>query len=249
MATRRDLLNATVGFCAYALLREARAAVSTRRADSASRWIERQDELARGLADGSLSQVQWHDAINDMAREVDLQALARLLRRAKQRQAGNGAAHDPPKRFVTFLTDEGTSVRWRYAAALFDFDADSVITPHAHQHMASAHLVLEGRLRVRTYERVRDDASALILRPALDQIAEPGHAIAMTTARDNVHWFASRSARAMTLDVIIEGLDVGKRRYVIQPVDPLGGIELKDGTIRAPLISFEQSALLYPARR
>lgn len=249
MPTRRELLSAAIGFSVYALLREARAAVPARRADPARRWVERQDELARSLADGSLSQIQWHDAVNGLAREVDLPALAELLRRSKRREGRGGAAHDPHKRFVTFRGEGDTPVQWRYAVALFDFDADSVITPHAHQHMASAHLVLEGRLRVRTYDRLRDDASALILRPALDQIAEPGHAIAMTTARDNVHWFASRSARAMTLDLIVEGLDPGKRRYVIQPVDPLGGNEAQDGTIRTPLISFEQSAQLYPARR
>ena len=80
-------------------------------------------------------------------------------------------------------------------------------------------------------------------------MAEPGHAAAMTTPKNNVHWFAPRSPRAMTLDVIIDGLDAGQERYRIEPVDPLGGQMLAGGTIRAPLLSFERSMPLYSAAR
>ncbi|MFL5239622.1 MAG: hypothetical protein ACJ8EL_18900 [Rhizomicrobium sp.] len=37
-----------------------------------------------------------------------------------------------------------------YGAALFSFNRDTVITPHAHKHMASAHMVIEGKVRIRT---------------------------------------------------------------------------------------------------
>ena len=52
----------------------------------------------------------------------------------------------------------------------------------------------------------------------------------------------------MTLDIIIDGLDAGQDNYTIQPVDPLGGKQLADGTIRAPVISFERSMALYTAK-
>jgi hypothetical protein len=45
--------------------------------------------------------------------------------------------------------------------------------------------------------------------------------------------------------MIVDGLDPGTDRYVIQPVDPLGGEHLADGTIRAPLLSFEDSSKRY----
>jgi hypothetical protein len=34
----------------------------------------------------------------------------------------------------------------------------------------------------------------------------------------------------------------------VQPVDPLGGTDLGDGTLRAPLLGFEESARRYASR-
>ena len=246
MTTRRHLLSSVAGFCVYALLSELRAATpSSISSVSARRWIDRQGELARGLASGTVSQVQWHDAVNALASEIDLEALASEVRRAEIRIAGVPFGHDPQKRFVTFLDEQGEPMRVDYGVALFDFSPDSVITPHAHKNMASAHMVLEGRVRIRTFDRVKDEEGALIVRPTTDEIADPGRSSAMTSAKDNVHWFTPHAGRAMTLDVIIDGLEPGQDRYVIQPLDPLGGTHLPDGTIRAPLLTFERSMEIY----
>lgn len=230
------------GFAVFALLGEAQASIP------AQRWIRRQDELARGLASGTISQVEWHDAVNALAGEVDLEELAAELRRAAIRDAGAPYGHDPKKRTVKFLGEDGQPVKVAYGAALFAFDKDSVITPHAHKHMASAHLVLDGKVRIRTFDRVADEEGALVIRPTRDEVAGPGHAAAMTSARDNVHWFVPRSDKAMTFDVIVDGLDPGQEDYTIQPVDPLGGERLADGTVRAPLLSFQESVKRYDAR-
>ncbi len=247
--SRRTVLHNCVGFFAYALVSELGIAGTRTSSLPARRWLMLQQDLAQGLQRGSVSQLQWHAGVNSLARELDLEQLAAELRRARIKDAGRPFGHDPQKRFVTMLDEHGQAVKLGYGLALFDFSERSVITPHAHKHMVSAHMVVEGRVRVRTFDRVRDEGGALIIRPTLDVIAEPGHSAAMTTPKDNVHWFTSRSARAMTLDVILDGLDVGQPPYVIQPVDPLGGRQLADGTMKAPLISFERSMTLYPAGR
>jgi hypothetical protein len=248
MIDRRHLL-ASSGFCVYALLAEAAPAVGGDRRLAARRWLLRQDELARGLHAGAVSQVAWHDGVNALAREVDVAELAALIRASETVSAGKppNDDHDPAKRFVRFRNDDGTPAHFAYGTALFVFARDNVITPHAHKHMASAHMVLEGRVRIRTFDRIADEDGALVIRPTLDVVAEPGHAAAMTTARDNAHWFAPRSDRAMTFDVIVDGLDAGTERYVIQPLDPLGGATRADGTIRAPLLSFAESSRRYTA--
>src|SRR6185312_10695967 len=240
MIHRRDfILSSLAGFAVFALLREAQAALTADSRISARRWILRQDELARGLAAATLKPLEWHDAVNALAAEVDIAELGSELRRSRLSHANAPFGHDPKKRYVTFLEENGAPVRLAYGAALFSFGKDSVITPHAHKHMASAHLVIDGRVRIRTFDRVADEDGALLIHPARDEVAEPGHAAAMTTVKDNVHWFAARSATATTFDVIVDGLDAGTERYVIQPVDPLGGEQLSDGSIRAPLLSFD----------
>jgi hypothetical protein len=231
----------------YALVREARAAetVSDRRL-SAKLWIDRQDELARGMRAGAISPLAWHDEVNRLASEVDV---AQLLAEAGRSQtlAGEPFMRDPVKRSVHFLDDEGQPRRLNYAAATFSFGQENVITPHAHEHMASAHMVIRGKVRIRTFDRVESRADALVIRPTADHIGEVGSAAAMTSTKDNIHWFAPATPAAMTFDVIVDGLDKGEKDYVIQPVDPLGGDHRADGTIVAPILSFEASMQRYSA--
>jgi hypothetical protein len=248
MHARRTFLAASLGsFCVYALLVEARAATPSDRRISAARWIARQDELARGLAAGTVSQRGWHDAVNTLAREVDVAALAATIRRANLVPAGDPFGHDPAKRFVRFRDEEGKPIQVTYGAALFSFSANNVITPHAHRHMASAHMVIDGKVRIRTFDRLADETGAIRIRPTRDEVAQVGDAAAMTSVADNVHWFAPRSKSAMTFDVIVDGLDPGADRYLIQPIDPLRGTRNGDGSITAPLLSFEESSERYTA--
>ena len=167
------------------------------------------------------------------------------MRKIKDGRAFHARPDQADSRFVD---DDGRPRMLGYAAAIFWFGADNVITPHAHKHMASAHLVVEGRLRIRTFDRLEDRADALIVRPTGDRVCEVGYAAAMTAERDNVHWFAPVTERAATLDVIIDGLDRAADRYVIQPIDPLGGEHRADGSIVAPLMNFEDSMRRYTAR-
>lgn len=44
------------------------------------------------------------------------------------------------------------------------------------------------------------------------------------------------------------GLQPGGPDDQVQPVDPLGATELGDGTLRAPLLGFEESARRYATR-
>lgn len=231
----------------YALVREAGATgVARDRRLPAKRWIDRQDELARGLRSGAVAPLAWHDAVNCLAQDVDV---AQLVAEASHTRPADGPPfmRDPVKRHVAFLAEDGRVRRLSYGAATFTFGPENVITPHAHQHMASAHMVIQGKVRIRTFDRIDSRADALVIRPTADHVGEVGAAAAMTTAKDNVHWFTPAAATATTFDVIIDGLDPGQEAYVIQPVDPLGGRRRSDGSIVAPLLSFEASMQRYPA--
>ncbi len=251
MSRRHALLSGMIGaFSVYALVREARAAAGVLDGRlPARRWIDRQEELARGLHSGAVPEATWHAEVNRLAGEVDIGSLTAEMRRARVIEAGEPFMRDPVKRHIRFLDEDGQPRRLTYAAATFTFDPTNVITPHAHKHMASAHMVIDGRVRVRTFDRVAEEEGALVIRPTGDRVAEVGEAAAMTSAVDNVHWFTPRSERATTFDVIISDLDPGERSFLIQPVDPLGGTPAADGAIRAPLLGFAESMRLYPPTR
>ena len=215
---RLALVGSLTAFAGYALVREARAARPGDRRMAARRWIDRQEELARGLHDGSVGQVAWRDEVNRLAGEVDVAQLMAEVARSKVTEAGPPFMKDPVKRHVRFLDEDGQPRKLTYGAATFTFSPGNVITPHAHKHMASAHMVVEGKVRIRTFDRLREEDGALVIRPTGDQVARVGQAAAMTTAKDNVHWFTPRSAAGRDL----RRHPVGPRRRPAELQDPAG---------------------------
>ena len=246
---RRSMLiaSAIIGSPAYALVREARAERGNNDSRlSANRWIDRQEELAQALYAGTISHIAWHDEVNSLAAHVDVDQLLHEAGRSST-QAGVPFMRDPVKRSVHFVGEDGLPRHLTYAAATFTFGPENVITPHAHEHMASAHMVVAGKVRIRTFDRISSDPSAIIIRPTGDRVGSVGEAAAMTSEKDNVHWFTPATRHATTFDVILDGLDKGQKDYVIQPLDPLAGDRLSDGTIRAPILSFEELMHRYSA--
>ena len=242
---RRQFIGRVLSaFPAYALLAEfgvARAAADR----PSARWIAAQDEIARALANGEISPAAWRADVARLTSEVDLPRLLAEIDGAEIRYVGRALPSYPVKRTIHFRDEAGARRKLRYAAAWFGFMPDNVVTPHAHRHMVSAHLVVEGAFRVRNYDRVRDEADAIVIRPSVDATIELGDVSTISPDRDNVHWFVPRGDRAATFDVIVSGLDEGQPSYDIKAVDPVRGRVLADGAIRAPIIGFEEASRFY----
>ena len=242
MLCRRDLLGA---FSAYALLAELGSSRAARRTPSTRSWLDRQEELALGLAAGTIDSESWRRAVEVLGREADVE---RLVAEALPSSPARALPTDPARRILRYRDTDGRLRQQRYAVVLFQFDRTSVITPHGHRGMQSAHLVVHGSLRARTYDRVGELPGALVLRPAGDRRLYAGEVSSIGPARENVHWFVPLGERAATFDVLVTGLEPGGPDYQVQPVDPLGGTDLGDGTLRAPLLRFEESARRYASR-
>jgi hypothetical protein len=77
-------------FATYAMVQEAAAAASGFDSRlSAARWIQRQDELARALHAGTVSHVAWHDEVDRLAGQVEIDQLLAEIGR------GQSTAHTP----------------------------------------------------------------------------------------------------------------------------------------------------------
>lgn len=244
---RQQLAGALPAFAVFALLGEACAATRTPRRGGAEQWITRQKEIAEVLARGEIRPGQWMVEVERLAKEVDIAELMAAINRSRITPAGEPFHNDPRKRFVRFVDDSGEPRRMPFGAALFDFSPANVVTPHGHKHMVSAHLVVNGRFRVRNFDRLADEDGAMIIAPTKDYVADVGALSAMSSERDNIHWFVPQGGPATTFDVVISGLDVGMPSHEIQAVDPLAGQPRADGSIRAPVISFADSSARYTA--
>jgi hypothetical protein len=247
MSTRRDAIATVLtAFPVYAMLAEWGAAQAAAPAGPpVRRWIGRQHDIARALAYGHLDPAHWQDEVEALARDVDLDELMAEIGRADSRFVGRALPSYPVKRIVHFRNDNGDLRQLRYTAALFAFDRDNVITPHGHRHMVSAHIVVKGAFRVRTFDRVREEDGAVVIRPATDDTFASGDVTSIGPDRNNVHWLVPLNDGATTFDIIVSGLDAGQPDHVIDALDPLGGTALPDGSIRAPVIDFEDASRLY----
>jgi hypothetical protein len=246
MISRRAFMIGTLASLpAYALLAQlSRMPQASAAPLPLARWFVRQQDIATALSHGEMRPVEWQMEVEWLARSVDFEALrAEVLRAAGDPVAG-GLTNDPVKHVVRFKDEDGQSRHFAFGSALFSFSHDNVITPHAHSNMVSAHMVLTGALRVRNFDRLATETDALIIRPTKDHVITDGDISTMSAERDNIHWFVPVSERAVTFDIIISGLVPGDE-YQIQAIDPLRGEQRKNGTIRAPLLSFKESSQFY----
>lgn len=243
--TRRDQLKMILAaFLPFALAGEAHSIVPARRMPARS-WVERQEEIARALSLGQMTPLSWMTEVERLAFEIDLDELLALVSRSRVTPAGDANHNDPKKRYIRFLDEQGEPRRLTYGAAFFDFSPANVVTPHGHKHMVSAHMVVNGRFRVRNFDRLRDEGEAMVIRPTRDYVAHRGMISAMSSQRDNIHWFVPVDGPATTFDVVISGIDPGAPEYEIRAIDPLGGRRMGDGTILAPIMSFADSSARY----
>lgn len=246
MIDRRTALNSIGAFAAFALVEAVGSAraLAPKPSLSARRWLEEQEAIAHSLRSARLRPADWQAAVERLGAAVDRQELLAQTDFGRLRASFDFKDGMPAKRVVRF---PGEAVpKFSYGLAFFGFRRGQVITPHGHRNMVSAHMAVAGGFRARTFDRLRDEDRALILRPATDGPLRIGETSTMSAERGNVHWFVAEADESATLDVIIDNLDpAAPDPYVIDLVDPLGGERLGDGMIRAPLIDWDHSVSRY----
>ncbi|MFN2545947.1 MAG: hypothetical protein ABR567_00790 [Myxococcales bacterium] len=202
--------------------------------------LKRLDELSRALSRHEIAQVDWQDGVESLARGIDLVELC------KAADFERVAARLP-------LLTKGTNAEaiqllpgQRFTPKIFAIGRGRAIIPHGHVNMVSHHLVLQGALHGRHWERLGDSDEALILRPTIDRTFKPGDSSSISDQRDNVHWFVATSERAYTLDCIVDNLDPSRGyRFHIDFIDPDRARAQPDGTVRAPRLGLDEALRRY----
>lgn len=94
--------------------------------------------------------------------------------------------------------------------------------PHCHENLASCIMVVDGRLRVREYQRDRaqDTAEAAWLQRVVDAELTPGQAILTSEDHHNAHWFGAVGGPVLAANFKASGqfrrelLRLKNRRYL-----------------------------------
>ena len=240
-------LFALVSFCHSAL---ATQALPKKIAASLETWMREVEELCDRVHRGALSPQDWQRGIEKAHRSIDLKEILKftdaehIIRMVKHPVPKIGAIHNVPWEL------QGGSSRVNFGHKLFIYRKGACSPPHAHNHLVSAHLVLSGKIRVQTFERVKDIPGHILLRPTEDFIAKPGDVISMSDYENNVHWFTGMTEGATSFDVPVPEIEP-KKIYVHQAqsynqifLDPTVSSR-ENGFIKAPIVSFEDSLRIF----
>ena len=254
MSSRRHFGVQLLGSLAtYGLLQRAIPLGALARAASpVDRWLRDLHARCRDLGEATITPIEWQEAVEalhgriplaDLLAAIDFDQLVRGLRY----RADIGVIREVRLPRLRGLPPG------RFGSKLFCYQRGAATPPHAHNNVASVHLVIRGTVRVRTWDRIRDGSRALILLPTRDLAAAPGTATSMSDDRDNVHWFVAASAHAFTFDVVMSDVVAGKSYPT--PAEAFGQIFLdptaapdSSGAVSAPVIPFRQAVSRFGGR-
>jgi hypothetical protein len=197
-------------------------------------WLRRLHGYCADVRSGVIPARVWQSEVHALLERVALEDLLRLIDFEQIVQSVTLPDDRATTRDPLFPPLEGLTGRSPHIRRIFLLHRHRAIVPHGHRNMVSGHLVIHGSLRVRHFERLRDEPQSLILRPTIDRESHPGSATTVSDDTDNVHWLVATSDIAATFDVIVPGLDPAQPTQFMDFVDPRRGEPLGDGTIRAP---------------
>jgi hypothetical protein len=207
---------------------------------SVTELLRELDQLSHRLATAAIDPDSWQTGAEALLARVAAKDLLAALSidwstlRRETRRAGQVTHRLAPTEL------HGCPATPVFRPKLFAFARNHAIVPHAHHNLVSAFLVLAGRFHGRHFDRVSEDAEAIVIRPTDDRPFEPGDAAAISDQRDNVHWFT-----ALDDDALLFNLSVTIPESLRDPrvsstgriyLDP-DGERLDAGLIRAPRAS------------
>jgi hypothetical protein len=162
--------------------------------------------------------------LRDLLRSLDFERLAAT---ARFPTIGEGMER------LYFLEADGRLQPLRFRPFLFTLRGDLAVVPHGHHNMATMHLVLAGRARVRHFDRLETTDSHMLIRATSDSLAALGDVSSISDQVNNIHWFQGLSEHVFMFNIGVYQVNstspYGERDYV----DPLGAESVGNGTLSA----------------
>lgn len=206
-------------------------------------WAIKLNEFCSDLRTDSLTALQWQQKIQELYSKVELEDILKFIDFKNLIKGFEYPDLGVSTKPVKFPRLEGLPGKTIFVKKIFGMQKDRAVIPHGHSNMASAHLVLNGEMHLRHYEKINQDGRNLIIKPTIDRIAKVGDSSSISDEKDNVHWFIANTASAFTLDVIM--LDLNNKSYDIHNLDIYESEDLKNGTLKVPILDVKEALKKY----
>lgn len=211
----------------------------------AAKWLAEVEELTRDLRGRKLPQTVWQEKIEGLFSRLELKDLLRAIDYTELTKAPLFPEDHESALELEFPQVEGLPKELAYMPMFIAFKKGRAIVPHGHHNMVSMHMVLDGEVQARHYERRGADEAHIIIEPSIDKTFARGDLSTVSDEHNNVHWFKALTGSVFMFNVAVFGID-GTRNFTGRDyVDPLGGDKLGDGTIRARRLTDKEAFKLY----
>lgn len=211
----------------------------------ARKWLVEVEELSSGLKGRKVGQAEWQTKVEELFRRVDLPDLLRAIDYPALTKAPLFPEDHESAVNLEFPNVEGLPAELTYIPMFIAFKKGRAVVPHGHRNMVSMHMVLDGRVHARHYERRGETAEHIVVEPSLDETFRRGDLSTVSDERHNVHWFKALTDSVFMFNVAVFGLD-GTRNFTGRDyIDPLGAHKNGDGTLRARRLAHAEAFKLY----
>lgn len=206
-------------------------------------WAKKLNEYCLDLNKPSITIDEWRNLIAQLYQQIELKELLQFIEFEKLKKGFEYPDFGVNTKLVKFPKLEGLPKRTAFIKKIFGMKKDRAIIPHGHSNMVSAHLILQGEMHLRHYDKIRIEDEKMIIKPTIDKVIRVGESSSISDDRDNVHWFVANSQAAFTFDVIMINLNEGK--YDIHNLDIYEKENLSDGNFRVPILDVKTALEKY----
>lgn len=207
-------------------------------------WSGQINEISADLRKRKLRVTEWQDRVEQVFASVDLSDLLTRIEFSQLQRSFDMPDSGANWMNIDFRQAVGMPENLSYITRVFGMQQGRSIVPHGHHNLVSGHLVIKGDLRVRNFERVRDEDDSLVIRPTVDKVISVRDYSTQSSNRNNVHWFTALSSTAFTFDVIVQYLNPN-RPCGMDFIDPLHAEKLGDGSLRARRLQPDDARGMY----
>lgn len=200
----------------------------------------RSGKMKLNIWQGKMDRLHNRVPLEDVLRFTDLEKVLKIPRAGMKEKIAS--VHDVP--WPKLGQDSPAEIPFGHK--LYIYRKGDVTPPHAHNHLVSAHLIIKGKIRVRTYNRIEDTNKGIVIKPTQDEILGVGSVVTMSDMRDNVHWFVSEQDQSVSFDIAVPDIEPEKKyKHKAQAfnqifLDPTVAPRV-DGKIEAPIIPFAEA--------
>ena len=206
-------------------------------------WALRLHEYCLDLDKQQLTPEQWQQKIEELFNRIPLQELLEFISFQKLIKGFEFPDLGVHTKKVFFPKLTGLPEKTIFIKKIFGMKKDRAIIPHGHSNMASAHLLLQGEMHLRHYERIHQEENSLIIKPTIDKIIKSGDSSSISDDKNNIHWFIAKTPMAFTFDVIM--INLNKKAYDIHNLDMDESIALHNGTLKVPILDVNTALKKY----